>query len=261
MALSAAQAAQFAEDGFVICKGMFDAEEVSVLSDVCRQQAPRDDKPYFWGIPADPSSRDIFNAVCFSERIVEAMSTLLQDEVTLFHRKLVMKDRESSTDAGWDAGNAWEVSACPRCPPARARAADDVAALALTPDRHPRARTLRSVQWHQDYGYWYSTELHPNMASCMVAVDRAHELNGALNVLRGSHKLGRLNHAREHTAGEVSQGQLSSGGVARQLVWRALGSIVCGTTECGRTVSEQDVARSEMCADRCGKRSFCAIIC
>ena len=64
--------------------------------------------------------------VCFSERIVEAMSTLLQDEVTLFHRKLVMKDRESSTDAGWDAGNAWEVSACPRCPPARARAADDV---------------------------------------------------------------------------------------------------------------------------------------
>lgn len=41
------------------------------------------------------------------------------------------------------------------------------------------------------------------MASCMVAVDRAHEHNGALNVLKGSHKLGRLNHAREATAGEV----------------------------------------------------------
>jgi hypothetical protein len=37
----------------------------------------------------------------------------------------------------------------------------------------------------------------------MVAVDRAHEHNGALNVLKGSHKLGRLDHARESTAGEV----------------------------------------------------------
>ena len=59
------------------------------------------------------------------------------------------------------------------------------------------------VKWHQDYGYWYSTELYPNMASCMVAVDCAHEYNGALNVLKGSHKLGRLDHAREATAGEV----------------------------------------------------------
>jgi ectoine hydroxylase len=30
----------------------------------------------------------------------------------------------------------------------------------------------------------------------MVAVDRAHCANGALNVLRGSHKLGRLEHSR-----------------------------------------------------------------
>ena len=49
----------------------------------------------------------------------------------------------------------------------------------------------------QDYGYWYSSELTPRMASCMVAIDRAHAGNGALNVMRGSHKLGRLDHLRE----------------------------------------------------------------
>ena len=35
------------------------------------------------------------------------------------------------------------------------------------------------------------------MASCMVAIDRAHAGDGALNVMRGSHKLGRLDHLRE----------------------------------------------------------------
>ena len=107
MPLSPAQAAQFAEDGFIIWRGLFDAEEASVLSEVCRAVAPRD-RPYFWGIPNDPSRRDVFNAVCFSKRIVEAIGALLMDGVTLYHRKLVMKDRESSVAAGWEAGNAWE---------------------------------------------------------------------------------------------------------------------------------------------------------
>lgn len=111
MELSAAQTAQFAEDGYLICRGLLDPEEVSLLSEICRREAPRDAKPYFWGIPNDPTKRDIFNAVCFSRRVVGAMSTLLGDDVTLYHRKLVMKDHKSSTYAGWRAGNAWEVSA------------------------------------------------------------------------------------------------------------------------------------------------------
>jgi ectoine hydroxylase len=50
-------------------------------------------------------------------------------------------------------------------------------------------------EWHQDYGYWYETGcLFPDLASCMVAVDRATRANGCLQVLRGSHRLGRLNH-------------------------------------------------------------------
>lgn len=49
-------------------------------------------------------------------------------------------------------------------------------------------------EWHQDYGYWYANFLRADMASCMIAVDRATQENGCLQVLKGSHKLGRLEH-------------------------------------------------------------------
>mgnify|MGYP002632016911 CR=1 FL=1 len=50
-------------------------------------------------------------------------------------------------------------------------------------------------EWHQDYGYWYNNGcLYPDMASCMIAVDRASKANGCLQVIRGSHKLGRIEH-------------------------------------------------------------------
>ena len=44
------------------------------------------------------------------------------------------------------------------------------------------------------------------MASCLVAIDRAHAGNGALNVLRGSHLLGRLDHARQQDPALFSDG-------------------------------------------------------
>src|SRR5262249_54035004 len=50
-------------------------------------------------------------------------------------------------------------------------------------------------EWHQDYGYRYETGcLFPDLASCMIAVDRATRSNGCLQVLRGSHRMGRINH-------------------------------------------------------------------
>jgi ectoine hydroxylase len=49
--------------------------------------------------------------------------------------------------------------------------------------------------WHQDYGYWYQNGvLYPDLCSVMVAVDAATEENGCMQVLKGSHKLGRINH-------------------------------------------------------------------
>ena len=48
-------------------------------------------------------------------------------------------------------------------------------------------------------GYWYfdTERLWPDLASCMIAVDRAHAGNGCLEVLKGSHALGRVEHTRE----------------------------------------------------------------
>jgi hypothetical protein len=50
-------------------------------------------------------------------------------------------------------------------------------------------------EWHQDYGYWYHNGcVFPYMASVMVALDRATRENGCLQVLRGSHLAGRVDH-------------------------------------------------------------------
>ncbi|AMR32773.1 proline hydroxylase [Mucilaginibacter sp. PAMC 26640] len=51
-------------------------------------------------------------------------------------------------------------------------------------------------EWHQDYGYWYKNQfMFPDeMLSVMVALTDADQQNGCLQVIKGSHKLGRLNH-------------------------------------------------------------------
>ena len=59
------------------------------------------------------------------------------------------------------------------------------------------ARVGGAWAWHQDYGYWYSNGcLFPDMGSCMIAVDRATRENGCLQILKGSHLLGRLDHGK-----------------------------------------------------------------
>ncbi|WP_114782947.1 phytanoyl-CoA dioxygenase family protein [Botryobacter ruber] len=51
-------------------------------------------------------------------------------------------------------------------------------------------------EWHQDYGYWYKNGfLYPDaMISVMLALTEATKLNGCLQVLKGSHKMGRFEH-------------------------------------------------------------------
>jgi ectoine hydroxylase-related dioxygenase (phytanoyl-CoA dioxygenase family) len=52
-------------------------------------------------------------------------------------------------------------------------------------------------EWHQDYGYWYNNGcLFPDMGSCLIAVDRATRENGCLQVIRGSHSMGRIEHVK-----------------------------------------------------------------
>jgi ectoine hydroxylase-related dioxygenase (phytanoyl-CoA dioxygenase family) len=57
------------------------------------------------------------------------------------------------------------------------------------------ARVGGAWTWHQDYGYWYQNGvLFPLLASAFIAVDAATKENGCLQVIRGSHKIGRLDH-------------------------------------------------------------------
>jgi len=51
-------------------------------------------------------------------------------------------------------------------------------------------------EWHQDYGYWYKDQfMFPDqMISVMLALTPANKENGCLQVIRGSHKMGRVNH-------------------------------------------------------------------
>jgi hypothetical protein len=66
--------------------------------------------------------------------------------------------------------------------------------------------------WHQDYGYWYDNGcLFPYMASCMIAVDPATMQNGCLQVLRGSHHMGRVTHGKvgDQTGADLERVQVA----------------------------------------------------
>lgn len=51
-------------------------------------------------------------------------------------------------------------------------------------------------EWHQDYGYWYKNQfLYPEqLVSVMIALTEANVANGCLQVIKASHKMGRVNH-------------------------------------------------------------------
>lgn len=49
--------------------------------------------------------------------------------------------------------------------------------------------------WHQDYGYWYQNGvIEPLLTSVTIAVDPATRENGCLQVIKGSHHCGRVEH-------------------------------------------------------------------
>ncbi len=51
-------------------------------------------------------------------------------------------------------------------------------------------------EWHQDYGYWYKNQfMFPDeLISVMIALTPANRENGCLQVIKNSHKMGRVNH-------------------------------------------------------------------
>ena len=157
--LTAEQVHRFKEDGYLFVPEFYDAEEMELLLQVAKADMEKTEDvrgpvdaagrvSKLW-LTSDTDRDDVYNAVCHGHRLVDAMARLMDDEVYLYHYKMMVKEPR--------VGGAWE--------------------------------------WHQDYGYWYNNDcLFPDMASCMIAVDRAYQGNGCLKVLRGSHRLGRIEH-------------------------------------------------------------------
>lgn len=62
-------------------------------------------------------------------------------------------------------------------------------------------KTGGALLWHQDYGYWYNNRcLFPDFIMCFIALTKNDRENGGLQVLKGSHKCGRIDHGK--TAGQ-----------------------------------------------------------
>jgi ectoine hydroxylase-related dioxygenase (phytanoyl-CoA dioxygenase family) len=152
------QTARFREDGFVIVNDLFDAEEIDLLREVARADHQM--------VQSAAGRRDGHGGV-----VKLALSNELGDDV---------------------------YSAFVRC----RRIVDSMERLLGGEVYHYHHKMILKEplvggawEWHQDYGYWYNNGcLFPDMGSCMIAVDRATRENGCLQVLRGSHRLGRIDH-------------------------------------------------------------------
>ena len=158
--LSAVELERFQQDGYLFSKGLFDAEETEGLLDYARNDESMLASAY-----------DRKDASGAATRLA-LWNTPGENLYGLFSRSPRIVDRMEQLLEGevyhWHTkmmlkeplvGGAWE--------------------------------------WHQDYGYWYYNGcLFPLLASCLIAVDRANQANGCLQVLKGSHHLGRVDHGK-----------------------------------------------------------------
>src|SRR6476646_605251 len=149
---------QFNRDGFLRREHLFDAEEMKLLIEIAK-----------------------------SDQRLETEA-------------LERRDAEAGTSKLWltDKLEDYIYSACVRC----RRIVEPLEQLLGGEVYHYHHKMMLkepfvggSWEWHQDYGYWYSNNcLFPYMASCLIAVDRATRQNGCLQVLKGSHLMGRIDH-------------------------------------------------------------------
>ena len=157
--LAAEQVAAFERDGFLLLPALFEAEEVALVQDLLRQ---------------DPSVAD------HSVGILDSSG-------------------EPAEIFGWSGASQDVLGAFVRI--ARlVEAAEDL--LEGEPVYHwhsklslKRPGSAGRWDWHQDFGSWYREGcLRPEMLTAMVAVDRTTPENGCVQLLRGSHRLGRIDH-------------------------------------------------------------------
>jgi ectoine hydroxylase-related dioxygenase (phytanoyl-CoA dioxygenase family) len=158
--LSPAKVASYGRDGFVILRDVFSSEEIAAM----------------------------VKAVEIGDRVAE--STRDRDDGDGRITRLAIWH-----ELGKDVWSA--VSTSPRIVNSVRILLGEEAAFFHGKVIFKEAGTGGAWQWHQDYGYWYNQGfVYPRMISAFVALDDATTKNGCLQVLRGSHQLGRLDHGK-----------------------------------------------------------------
>ena len=156
--LTPEQRADFDRDGFVFVRGLFDAEEIALMRTAIEQ---------------DPAIRNNF----YDRNDASGLST-----------KMVTWNHPGDSVYGLAARSN--------------RVVDTMEDLLGGEVYHYHSKLTAKEpyeggawEWHQDYGYWYHNGcVFPYMASVMVALDRTTPENGCLQVVRGSHLVGRIDH-------------------------------------------------------------------
>jgi phytanoyl-CoA dioxygenase PhyH len=152
------QIAEFHRDGFYIFRGLFDAEEIDLLARSAKEDRELDKRSFKRddGTGADVRL-SLWNHPGDGIYGMFARSRRVVDSVEQLLEDEVYHYHSKMIMKDAKVGGAWA--------------------------------------WHQDYGYWYENGvLYPDLVSVYIAVDPATRQNGCMQVLKGSHKLGRVDH-------------------------------------------------------------------
>jgi ectoine hydroxylase len=158
--LTAQQCRDYQQDGFLILRSFFDREEISLLRDAAR----RDQQLNQRAISRTDGSGRVSRLALWYEPGDGIYGMIARCDAVVGMVQQVLEDEPYHYHSKMimkepRVGGAWE--------------------------------------WHQDYGYWYQNGvLKPDLCSVMIAVDPATKENGCLQVLRSSHRIGRIDHGQ-----------------------------------------------------------------
>ena len=152
------QVSTFNDDGYVILRKFFDPEQIQLLDNIAKQDKAMDD------------AEELLDGEGATTRIC-SRNELLDDIYSAYARndRLVSASEQMLGHEVYHFHHKMML-------------------------KEPRVGG--AWEWHQDFGYWYLQQhvLFPDMLSANIAIDAATRENGCIQVLRGSHKCGRLEH-------------------------------------------------------------------
>src|SRR5207244_11780256 len=113
--LSDSQATRFHENGFVLARGLFDADEIDLLRRAAKEDHELDKRSYgradgeggivrlsLWNHPGD----GIYGMFARCERVVRSDEKLLGGEVYHYQSKIIMKDAKGCEPWEWHQHNS-----------------------------------------------------------------------------------------------------------------------------------------------------------